>query len=1786
MSEGMLIRCKKAATPTDSQSAIASPTHLTSPRVRDSQPATAPHLATTGTSIIVQNKEDENEHETPDLSTQLERAKRFGHNLSQVNVANKSAHLPTPAYPIAPKMIQCRLTIGQPGDKYEQEADRVAEQVMAMPAPPKPDQIQRQGSEQDEAETLQTKPLAASITPLIQRQAESTEEQEEQESLQTKPLAASITPLIQRQAESTEEQDEAETLQTKSQAEQDEEQVQLIPTRQQAAEGSSQTSSNIENQLKGSKGGGNPLPDSVRDFVEPRIGADFRGVRVHTDSTAVQMNRELNAQAFTHGQDIYFGAGKYEPGSSDGKRLLAHELTHVVQQTGAKQIQRQPINGLKSNKSTPALSYLPNSVLQLKPNLQPKLGSGKTTLDQKLKTTPAKTQNTQNSAAIAPAKPQNTQNPQSGSSSSNPTGGAQSGSNNKTSTEAEGTHKNAQNPHSGSSNTNPTGGAQSGSSNTNPTGSAQSGSSDKTSTEAEGTRSDEVSGLTATLSNLSPTAAPNSPDSSEVSTDGSSMEAPSDAASTKAVDAQSKNNAASPNVTGMKTPSNAIEQADKGNDGKQSPASAQEDSAFQSVVEQTKQVAANQQDHAPAETQSQQAQDAAQGPANEVESKAQDKQVQEMEQQQPGTFDAAAFKKALMDKIAEATPKNLEQADNFKNNNKIDEVKQEVSSQVTEQQKQAQEPIENKTKEKPNPSGIEPKPVTPLPPKQAGPKPPDVKAAKAAPKPKTASEVSLQAGSQSIDQKMDSAKITDEQLAKSNEPSFQSALEAKKEAQTHANTAPVAYRQQEQEIVSQAQDQAQTMAQKQLEEMHGTREQSLSQVGELQGTTKGKDEQERAKVANHIQEIYNNTKQKVDTCLGQLDGEVNKLFDDGAAAAQKLFEEYVGKRMEAYKAERYSGFWGAGKWLIDKLFGMPSEVNQFYEEGKQQYLASMDGTIDQIANLVANKLNEAKAEIAKGKQEIQNYVTTLPESLQQVGQEAAQNIQGKFDELEQTVNSKQDELIDNLAQKYNDNLQQLNSRIEEMKEENKGLVQKAVEFVVGVVKTIAELAKLLLQALVRAASAIPKILADPIGFVKNLVNGLKQGFENFVKNIGQHLSQGLLNWLTGTLAGTGIEMPESLDSQGIFSLVAQVLGLGYEAIRDRAVDRFGEEKVGHLEQSFDMFRILATQGIIGLWEFVKDRVGDLKSMVLDAIEQFVIQQVIQQGITWLLSMLNPASAFVRACKAVYDIVVFFMDRAQQIADLINAIVDSIIAIANGSAIAEVAKLIENALAKAIPVAIGFLASLLGLGGLAERVQGIINKARKPFDQAIEWVFQQAAKVVGDEDGESENTRTGNKGRGKKGTDRKQDANQDESPTPKSASSAPTSTKKQDADKVESSTPKSASSASTPPKKQDANQAKSPTSQPSASSTPKSESSKSATKPPKSKSPASSSPNQDKHRDKDGKPDKASTKEKGKEDNRTQNNKGKDRQPDEDKKKDLAAAEKKLRKIISKSESTKEVEQHFPTVKKQFRLKKLEWNKLGTSSAAIIMEINPKAKIDLSGTKLMLMDTEGKKHNQEVTFETKMIDSKYLAGKKMEAKKLGPNHPQGDSPLGGALNTLMKKLPTQPKGVTDDKKYVKGHLLNDNLGGPGSAQNLYPITADANKKHEARVERLVKNWVNNEGYWVYYKVEVANENIQRENGDIKAVNADFVCEASRLDADGKKSFEGAIKTTIHSELNQKKNHTEQKINKDEYSDKDPEKDSSFDKDKVELASGKERKKGKRKKDEDVDSSSPTKRQRKK
>jgi hypothetical protein len=130
--------------------------------------------------------------------------------------------------------------------------------------------------------------------------------------------------------------------------------------------------------------------------------------------------------------------------------------------------------------------------------------------------------------------------------------------------------------------------------------------------------------------------------------------------------------------------------------------------------------------------------------------------------------------------------------------------------------------------------------------------------------------------------------------------------------------------------------------------------------------------------------------------------------------------------------------------------------------------------------------------------------------------------------------------------------------------------------------------------------------------------------------------------------------------------------------------------------------------------------------VLDAIFDYIKTSVIKAGVAFILKLLNPASAFFAACKAIYEIVKFLIERGSQIVELINAVINSVAAIVKGDT-AEASRRVEGALAKAIPVAIGFLASLLDIGDPAATVRSIIEKARALVDRAIDAVINLAVK---------------------------------------------------------------------------------------------------------------------------------------------------------------------------------------------------------------------------------------------------------------------------------------------------------------------------------------------------------------------------------------------------------------------------------------------------------------------------
>lgn len=207
--------------------------------------------------------------------------------------------------------IQCKLSIGAVDDPLEHEADAMADHVMRMP---EPNFIQRKCSCREDEEA-QCKPLTSFIQKKESGSNNHADQEEDEDVDEDDDMDGKEMP-------------ERLTIQKKGTGNEDGEEY--------------IASKDASDQIQSTKGVGDTLPGATKSFMENRFGADFSGVRIHKGEYASKLSDQLNAQAFTTGNDIYFNSGKYAPGTDHGNKLIAHELTHTIQQ-GSSKINSSPV---------------------------------------------------------------------------------------------------------------------------------------------------------------------------------------------------------------------------------------------------------------------------------------------------------------------------------------------------------------------------------------------------------------------------------------------------------------------------------------------------------------------------------------------------------------------------------------------------------------------------------------------------------------------------------------------------------------------------------------------------------------------------------------------------------------------------------------------------------------------------------------------------------------------------------------------------------------------------------------------------------------------------------------------------------------------------------------------------------------------------------------------------------------------------------------------------------------------------------------------------------------------------------------------------------------------------------------------------------------------------------------------------------------------------------------------------------------------------------------------------
>jgi hypothetical protein len=283
-------------------------------------------------------------------------------------------------------------------------------------------------------------------------------------------------------------------------------------------------------------------------------------------------------------------------------------------------------------------------------------------------------------------------------------------------------------------------------------------------------------------------------------------------------------------------------------------------------------------------------------------------------------------------------------------------------------------------------------------------------------------------------------------------------------------------------------------------------------------------------------------------------------------------------------------------------------------------------------------------------------------------------------------------------------------------------VFKLLEILVSVV------APNVLQYIAKAKSAFHTILRNPVAFVGNLVRAGRRGFQLFADNILTHLKTALIKWIVGPLAEAGVYIPKSFDLHEVIKLVLSVLGLTWQNIRSKLVKIIPDPVLAALEKTADVLVTLVRDGPAAAWEQIKAELTELKDQLIGQVTNMISTEIVKAAVTKIATMINPAGAVIQAIVATYKTVTFFIEKIQQIAAVVASFIDSIAAIAAGQ-VEPAAKKVEQTMANTLVVVLAFLAKLIGLGAVPDKLAAIIKKIRQPIDKGLDKIVAWLGKML-------------------------------------------------------------------------------------------------------------------------------------------------------------------------------------------------------------------------------------------------------------------------------------------------------------------------------------------------------------------------------------------------------------------------------------------------------------------------
>jgi hypothetical protein len=281
--------------------------------------------------------------------------------------------------------------------------------------------------------------------------------------------------------------------------------------------------------------------------------------------------------------------------------------------------------------------------------------------------------------------------------------------------------------------------------------------------------------------------------------------------------------------------------------------------------------------------------------------------------------------------------------------------------------------------------------------------------------------------------------------------------------------------------------------------------------------------------------------------------------------------------------------------------------------------------------------------------------------------------------------------------------------------------------------------QLVVKVVAKAAQNFSDIIMKPVDFFKNVWTAIKGGFNLFFDNILIHLPKGALDWLFGEVKGAvKVAPPKDFSVGSILGYILELFGISLENVYDRMTKhpRIGAAKVAIIRKIektvtgvLEWVSVWINEGPQGLLRKAKEKIGDLKDMVIQGVVSWITKSITAEILKRLATSADPLGigATINTIKLVYDTMKTAVAYINRMLNMINSVLDSIAEIIAGNTKAA-SEYLESVLAKAVPFVIGFAVEVI-IGPVGDKIKEIVTDVRLKVDEAIDWLINGALSLI-------------------------------------------------------------------------------------------------------------------------------------------------------------------------------------------------------------------------------------------------------------------------------------------------------------------------------------------------------------------------------------------------------------------------------------------------------------------------